>query len=94
MMDRISECSWTSPPRAVVNQCPLPMSGVTTMDVADEIDVKPTKDLFERFANEFEQIRNEYTKKFNRDRILIEQELNRIVNEERIIVEKFEYSRM
>ncbi|CAF0998512.1 unnamed protein product [Adineta ricciae] len=89
-----SECSWTSPPRVVVNQCPLSKSVVTTMDVADEIDVKPAKGLFERFANEFEQIRNEYTKKFNQDRILIEQELNRIVNEERIIVEKFEYSRM
>lgn len=89
MIDRISECGWTSPPRAVVNRCPSPK-----IDVADEIDVKPAKNLFQRFANEFEQIRNEYTKKFNQDRILIEQELNRIVNEERIVVEKFEYSRM
>ncbi|UJR13490.1 hypothetical protein I4U23_000504 [Adineta vaga] len=104
----ISECGWTSPPRTIVNHCPVVIDQTSrechpTIDVqvhesiVIETDIKPMKhrvdkivNFLQRFENELEQIKDEYMKKFSEDRISIEHEFNRIMNDERIGDENYD----
>ncbi len=62
-----------------------------------ETDIKPMKNLrnnilkfVESFQYDLEQLKDEYMKKFTRDRTLIEHEINRLINDERITFDKFQ----
>jgi hypothetical protein len=109
----ISECGWTSPPRAIIiNHClsvppeRLSSKPCTTMDIniepisqsrIIETDTKPIKNttnnilkFVEQFHNEIDQIKDEYMIKFTKDRTLIEHEINRLMNDERITFDKLQ----
>jgi hypothetical protein len=97
---RINECGWTSPPR-MINRPPerLPSKPSTTtnfINIPKEIDVerKPVvlrkMNFFERIQNEITQLKEDYAKKFSRDRTFIDYEINRIVNDQRITFDKLE----
>jgi len=62
-----------------------------------ETDRKPIKNVknnilqfVEQFQNEIDQIKDEYMMKFTKDRISIEHEINRLMNDERITFDKIE----
>jgi len=62
-----------------------------------ETDRKSIKNLtnnifkfIEQYQNEIDQIKDEYMMKFTKDRTLIEHEINRLMNDERITFDKLE----
>ncbi len=62
-----------------------------------ETDTKPIKNttnnilkFVEQFHNEIDQIKDEYMIKFTKDRTLIEHEINRLMNDERITFDKLQ----
>jgi Mg2+ and Co2+ transporter CorA len=62
-----------------------------------ETDTKPIKNVtnnlskfIEQFQNEIDQIKDEYIMKFTKDRASIEHEINRLMNDERVTLDKLQ----
>jgi hypothetical protein len=67
----------------------------TCLPMIIDKDTKPIKNVtnsilsfIEEYQNEIDQIKDEYMKKFTRDRTSIEHEINRLINDERTTLDK------